>query len=351
MAIGKLSSLRRMVLVGGAAVFLAACNESMIPKEIRPVSNKLTGEMRQNGMKETSPIFVRIFKEESDLEIWKQRADGRYALLKTYEVCKWSGVLGPKFKEGDRQAPEGIYVVKPAQMNPNSKYYLSFNIGYPNTFDRAHGRTGSHLMVHGACSSAGCYSMTDEDAGEIFALARDAFKGGQTAFQIQAFPFRMTPENFAKHRGDPNTEFWKMLKVGYDHFEVTRKVPKVDVCDKRYVFNADAGGAKFNPTGACPTYEVPDWIETAVAQKQATDEARMIAVAAKLDADAAQLAAQKQKVAEEQAAEAAEAAERASKPTVIDRILRRKTKAETDDPPPIAGGSDVVPATLAPPAS
>ncbi|MCP4385583.1 MAG: murein L,D-transpeptidase, partial [Hyphomicrobiales bacterium] len=329
----RLFSLRRVALIGGAAILLAACQDAMIPKELQPVSYKLNGEMQQNGMKETSPIFVRIFKEESELEIWKQRPDGRYALLKTYDVCKWSGVLGPKLKEGDRQAPEGFYVVKPHQMNPKSQYYLSFNIGFPNNFDRAHGRTGSHLMVHGACSSSGCYSMTDQDAGQIFALARDAFKGGQTAFQIQAFPFRMTPENFARHRGDPNMEFWKMLKVGHDHFEVTRKVPKVDVCDKRYVFDADAGNARFSPTGACPRYKVPDSIATAVAQKQTADEAKMASAAADLDAAAARRASQEQKLAAERAAEAAEAAERAAQPTVVDRLLGRKTNAEPEPIP------------------
>ena len=122
-------------------------------------------------------------------------------------------------------------------MNPKSDYYLSFNIGFPNAFDRANGRTGSNLMVHGACSSAGCYSMTDERIGEIYALARDAFKGGQKAFQIEAFPFRMTPENMALHTDDPNFEFWKMLKDGSDHFEITGLPPKVDVCDRRYVFD------------------------------------------------------------------------------------------------------------------
>ncbi len=155
-------------------------------------------------------------------------------------------------EEGDRQAPEGFYTVTPAQMNPNSNYYLSFNIGYPNAYDRSLGRTGSNLMVHGACSSAGCYSMTDEDAGEIFALARDAFRGGQRAFQIQAFPFRMTPENMARHRDDPNMDFWRMLKDGYDTFELTRVPPKVDVCDRRYVFNADAGRRQLQPDGRLP---------------------------------------------------------------------------------------------------
>ncbi|MCB1503014.1 MAG: murein L,D-transpeptidase, partial [Bauldia sp.] len=238
--------MRRAVLLGAAALALAACtSESSVPKDLRPVPQKLVYQMKSDGMSETSPIFVRLYKEESKLEIWKQQGNGKYALLKTYDICKWSGVLGPKTKEGDRQAPEGFYTVTPAQMNPNSSYYLSFNIGYPNTYDKAYGRTGTNIMVHGACSSAGCYSMSDENAGEIFALARDAFKGGQRQFQIQAFPFRMTPENIAKHRGDPNMDFWMNLKEGYDHFEVTHVPPTVAVCDKRYVFDADAGGKAF----------------------------------------------------------------------------------------------------------
>ncbi len=175
--------------------------------------------------------------------------------------------------EGDRQAPEGFYTVTPAQMNPNSNYYLSFNIGYPNAFDRSLGRTGSNLMVHGACSSAGCYSMTDEAAGEIFALARDSFRGGQRSFQIQALPFRMTPENLARHHDDPNMPFWRVLKTGSDSFDLTRKPPKVDVCAQHYVFNADAGTATFSASAACPPYTQPDWLLAALAKKQAADDA------------------------------------------------------------------------------
>lgn len=352
MAFRNFSLLLRAALIGAAAMVLGACTESSLPKDIRPVSNKLVSEMQKDGMKETSPIFIRIFKEESQLEVWKQRRDGKYALLKTYDICKWSGVLGPKIKEGDRQAPEGFYTVTPAQMNPKSSYYLSFNIGFPNAYDRAHGRTGTHLMVHGACSSAGCYSMTDEDAGEIFALARDAFKGGQRSFQIQAFPFRMTPQNLAKHRGDPNMAFWMELKVGYDHFEITRQPPKVDVCDKHYVFDADAGGASFNASAKCPAYTVPASITTALAAKQIADDKKTAAAAAEIDSDAARMAAQKQKVADEQAAEAAKAAERAAKPTVVERLLGRKKDPEaTPAPEPAAAPEKSAAATpAAPPA-
>ncbi len=244
------------------------------------------------------------------MEIWKQQDGGRYALLKTYSICKWSGKLGPKKQEGDRQAPEGFYTVKPAQMNPKSSYYLSFNIGYPNAYDRSLGRTGSNLMVHGACSSAGCYSMTDKDAGEIFSLARDAFRGGQRAFEIQALPFRLTPENLARHRDDANMDFWRMLKVGYDSFELTRVPPKVDVCDRHYVFNADAGDASFDASAACPAYTVPPALAAALERKEAEDDAKFAAAVAALDKTQHETAARKQAEAE-----------RAAKPSFIERML------------------------------
>ncbi|MCB1488623.1 MAG: murein L,D-transpeptidase [Bauldia sp.] len=339
MPIGNFLSLRRVVVIACAAALLGACQDSMVPKDIRPVSNKLVTQMERGGMKETSPIFIRIFKEESQFEVWKQRSNGQYALLKTYEICKWSGILGPKIKEGDRQAPEGFYTVTPGQMNPQSSYYLSFNIGFPNKYDRAHGRTGSNLMVHGACSSAGCYSMTDEAAGEIFALARDAFKGGQRSFQIQAFPFRMTPENFAKHRDDPNVPFWEELQVGYDLFNITKVPPQVDVCDGHYVFKDEAGNATVKGPGKCPVFTGPESVAVALTQKIASDDKKIAAETADLQADAARLAAQKQKVAEEQAAAAAKEAERAAQPSVVDRLFGRKKQpapAATPVPEPAA---------------
>jgi murein L,D-transpeptidase YafK len=244
------------------ALMLAGCQgslEDMVPKDTAPLPDRIVQSMKAKGMTRHSPIMVRIFKEEGELEVWKQKDTGRYDLVASYGICKWSGKLGPKFREGDRQAPEGFYTVSPAQMNPKSSYYLAFNIGYPNAYDRSHGRGGSNLMVHGACSSAGCYSMTDEQVREIYAFARDAFKGGQTAFQVQAFPFRMTAENMARYRGDPNFAFWEMLKEGYDHFEITKVPPKVDVCEGRYVFNRiEEEGAKFSPAGACPPSSQPE---------------------------------------------------------------------------------------------
>ncbi len=246
------------------ALTLAACQgnvsvDDFFPKAEKPLPADIVKTMKTKGMTGASPIMVRIFKKENVVEVWKATNSGRYDLLKEYEICKWSGKLGPKFAEGDRQAPEGFYTINPWQMNPNSDYYLAFNLGYPNAFDQAHGRTGTHLMVHGACSSAGCYSMTDDRIEEIFSLAREALEGGQKSFQVQAYPFRMTPENMAEHQNDPHFEFWKMLKEGYDHFEITKAPPKVDVCDKRYVFNRIADGEKaFKPKDACPQMTVPN---------------------------------------------------------------------------------------------
>ena len=240
---------------------------------MQPLSERMLTEIDRRNMEKESPILVRIFKEESELEVWKEDKTGRLALLKTYPICRWSGELGPKIKEGDRQAPEGFYTISPGLMNPNSNYYLAINMGFPNAYDRANGRTGGFLMIHGDCSSRGCYAMTDEQIAEIYALARESFFGGQKSFQIQAYPFRMTPVNMAKHRNSPHLAFWKMLKQGYDHFEVTRLEPKVDVCEKRYVFDAESS-SKFSSADRCPAYKVPADLVAAVRDKQRRDDAQ-----------------------------------------------------------------------------
>lgn len=265
-----------------AGALLAGCNSDEISlasnaKANQPVPPRLIQAMTEKDMDLQSPMLVRIFKQEAELEVWKQDRSGRFALLKTYPICRWSGDLGPKVREGDRQAPEGFYSITPAQMNPQSAYYLSFNTGYPNAFDKALGRNGSQLMVHGDCSSRGCYAMTDEQIAEIYSLGRESFFGGQRAFQLQAYPFKMTPVNMAKHRNNPNMPFWKMIKEGWDHFEVTRQEPKVDFCEKKYVFDAiKAPDAKRDPvfeaSSKCPVYAISDEIADAVREKQQQDQ-------------------------------------------------------------------------------
>ena len=258
------------------ALLLAGCSAENFAfgpdsdkKHLRPISPQTMALMQEKGMTKESPILLRIYKEESELEIWKKTTGGNYELLKKFPICKWSGELGPKIKTGDRQAPEGFYFIRPEQMNPHSSYHLAFNLGFPNEFDRAHNRTGAHLMVHGDCSSSGCYAMTDEQIAEIFALAREAFDGGQLAFQVQAFPFRMTAANLARHRNNPNVAFWRMLKEGSDHFEVTRQEPKIDVCAKRYIFNAVPNDPMkpFDPSRPCPPYHMQEEIAQLIQQR------------------------------------------------------------------------------------
>lgn len=288
---------RRQFTLGLAAsttsLSVAGCNSSDVLSVARkanaPLPRDVVLKMKANGMTKSSPIMMRIFKQEDTLEVWKRKDTGRYDLVKSYNICKYSGVKGPKFKEGDRQAPEGFYFVDRRLMNPNSQFYLSFNLGFPNRYDRSHGRTGTFLMVHGDCSSAGCYAMTDEGISEIYAFARDALAGGQQAFQVQAFPFRMTPENMAEHRNDEHFEYWKMLKEGYDHFEITKVPPKVDVCDRRYVFNVKPKeGGEFSSTRACPEKEMPHSLEVAYTKHQNEYALQFEEIVAKLEGRAVQ---------------------------------------------------------------
>src|ERR1700755_2617156 len=274
--------LRALVLIAAFAAGLTpvTClgeDSNRLPaKATRELPLELLSLLRQKKMPKYSPIVVRLFKEEAELEVWKQDTTGRFQLLKTDPICRWSGDLGPKLLEGDRQAPEGFYTITPELMNPNSNYYLAINTGYPNSFDKANTRGGSLLMIHGDCSSSGCYAMTDEQISEIYALARDALLG-RPAFQVQAYPFRLTPANLARHRNSPNLAFWKMLKIGNDHFETSHLEPKVDVCDRRYVFDAQSPTNSsdplvFNPTGKCPTFVVNPKILKASQEKQRSDD-------------------------------------------------------------------------------
>lgn len=241
---------------------LTGCNsedtlgiESVSNRVEHPLPAKMRQKLAKMNLSMSSPIMMRIFKQEAVMEVWKANSQDRYQLVGTYPICAWSGQLGPKKKEGDRQAPEGFYTITPAQMNPRSGYYLSFDMGYPNKYDRAYGRTGRNLMIHGACSSSGCYSISDAAVLQVYAFARDAFKGGQKSFQIQAFPFRMTAENMAKHRSSEYFEFWKNLKVGYDYFEITHRPPEVDVCDRKYAFNQVSGCNSGTPAALTAAYQ------------------------------------------------------------------------------------------------
>jgi murein L,D-transpeptidase YafK len=234
------------VLVVSAAGFLAACNfydsdrSTMPARASSEIPASTLAAMDRLGTDRNAPVLIRAYKKDSELEIWKLTSSGQYALLKTYPVCRWSGQLGPKTREGDRQVPEGFYTVSSGQMNPNSALWLSFNVGYPNALERSLGFSGGDIMVHGTCSSRGCYAMTNEQIEEIYAVVREAFQGGQKQIQFQSFPFRMTAENMARFRNDPNISFWKNLKQGSDRFDVTKREVLVGYCGNRYAFGSSS---------------------------------------------------------------------------------------------------------------
>lgn len=234
-AASALLALATPILALGAVI--AASPTSAEPsKAFAPIPAATLALMQARGTTAAAPVLFRAYKKESEIEVWKRAGTGRFVHVKTFPICRWSGQLGPKRKSGDRQTPEGFYTVPQRQMNPNSRYYLSFDVGYPNAYDRAHGSTGSAVMVHGVCSSMGCFAMTDQVVGEIYAIAREAFAGGQSAFQFQSFPFRMTAANMARHRTDANIDFWRQLKEGADRFDAIGEEPAVTVAGGRYAF-------------------------------------------------------------------------------------------------------------------
>lgn len=213
----------------------------------------LSGRLADQNLKLGAPLFMRIFKRSFELEIWLKRG-GTFHHFATYPICGYSGRLGPKYKEGDRQAPEGIYTVAKNQLNPNSRWHRSFNLGYPNAFDRSHGRTGSFLMVHGGCRSIGCYAMTNDVIDEIWTLINASFDNGQRRFQVQAFPFRMSQSAMVRRKTHRQYKFWSELKVGYDLFEKTRIPPTASACRKSYRFKTGRTGSDGSARvrNACP---------------------------------------------------------------------------------------------------
>jgi murein L,D-transpeptidase YafK len=221
------NTIDRKIPAGPARAAAAAVNT-------RPV---LENDLSALGLHFGDPVFFRAFKEEAKLEVFVlDRASQKFVLFRTYPIAAASGELGPKLAEGDGQVPEGFYFVPPAAMNPASQFHLSFNIGYPNEYDRSYQRTGSAIMVHGNCVSIGCLAMTDPKIEEIYTLGAAAHAGGQAFFRFHIFPFRMTTERTAAAADTVNAEFWSNLKQGYDHFEQNRLPPEVTVVAGRYLF-------------------------------------------------------------------------------------------------------------------
>jgi murein L,D-transpeptidase YafK len=215
-------------------------NSSITEQEPRYDRSALRADLAKAGFTLGDAAFVRIYKREKRLELWMQKDGARYALFRSYPICNYSGALGPKLSEGDKQAPEGFYRIARAQLNPNSRHHLAFNLGFPNAFDRQLERTGSALMVHGGCSSVGCYAIGDENVDEVYAVIEAALDAGQRAVDVAAFPFEMTEPVLIAHAGTPWDGFWQNLKQGAELFERDGLPPKVAACEGRYRFGDDA---------------------------------------------------------------------------------------------------------------
>jgi murein L,D-transpeptidase YafK len=217
----------------------------------KPIPAATAAVLKAKSVTAASPIYIRIFKEESELEIWKARADGRYVPVETFPICNWSGTLGPKQAIGDHMAPEGFYSLTRDSLKPDSKYHLALNVGYPNALDRSLGRSGDFIMVHGKCVSVGCFAMTDDLIEEVYAYVREAMDGGQESVPLHIFPFRMSAENLVQHASHSAIESWVPLKQAYDDFSESREPPRIAACSRRYVVNPIAP-VEWNPEAECP---------------------------------------------------------------------------------------------------
>lgn len=199
---------------------------------------KLHRELPVLDMALGDEVLIRTFKKESLLELWiRPRNKTTFILFRTYPICFYSGGLGPKRRTGDKVTPEGFYGITQKALNPHSRFHLSMNIGYPNTYDRFHGRTGNLLMIHGACDAIGCFAMGNDQIEEIYFLVEQAITHGQSTVPVHAFPFRLTDDNLNAYKSHKWYGFWSQLKVGYDGFNQTFKPPVVDVVEGRYVID------------------------------------------------------------------------------------------------------------------
>jgi murein L,D-transpeptidase YafK len=205
-----------------------------LPLPGTPDMSSLDQRLAAKQLKAGDQVFIRIFKAESELEIWMKRA-GRFVLLDIYPICHWSGTVGPKVHEGDKQSPEGFYTVGRKQLHLFGRHPRSLDLGFPNSLDQVHNRTGSFILIHGGCSSVGCFAMTNTVTAEVYDLTEKALKAGQAQVGVHVFPFRMTEANLAGYQNNPWIGFWRNLKQGYDAFEQTRMPPRVSICGKNYV--------------------------------------------------------------------------------------------------------------------
>lgn len=241
------------IAVTAAIAFATPALADDNPFALKPLPAETLAAMEAKDVPRGAPVYLRVFKQESELEFWQQRRDGRYAHIKTFPICKWSGGLGPKQTQGDYMSPEGFYALTATSLRPDSQYHLAMDIGYPNGLDAALGRTGNFIMIHGRCKSVGCFAMTDHLIEEIFAMTREAFENGSVQVPVHIFPFRMTAENVAREKTHAAAQSWQPLRQAYDDFAASFHPPTIGTCSKRYVVNPLAPVGD-DPAADCPKY-------------------------------------------------------------------------------------------------
>jgi murein L,D-transpeptidase YafK len=240
----RLRTLFAPLLLGAAFFLVPVLSSAQLLDGYPPTSPKaetymanaqprVLRQLKAKGLRLGDPVFIRIFKLSKQMEVWVQKGN-KFELFKIYPICTYSGSVGPKLREGDMQSPEGFYTVSGGQLNPASRYHLSFDIGYPNVVDRENQRTGGDIMVHGKCISQGCFAMGNLQVEEIYLLAYHAFLQGQKHFSVHIFPFRMTKENMEQNKKSQWISFWENLREGYDAFEQERQVPYIVAENDKY---------------------------------------------------------------------------------------------------------------------
>lgn len=237
-----------------------------------PDAATIEARLAAKGLAEGNPAFVRIFKAESELEVWMRKGNG-FVLFETYPICHWTGTLGPKIREGDKQSPEGFYSVTARQSRHRGRWRKAFNLGFPNALDQRLQRTGSYILLHGGCSSTGCFAMTDPVLDEVYGLAQAALAKGQPRVHVHIFPFRMTEGAMAQHAGHPASAFWQDLKAGYDAFERAHVPPVVSICNQRYAVRDGDPGTSGDANGLAVHRAGPDGQCRALQEQQAQQSA------------------------------------------------------------------------------
>jgi murein L,D-transpeptidase YafK len=209
-------------------------------KAVAAKAIELSKAFEEKGLKLGSPVFIRVYKQTSEMELWIEKGS-RYVLFKTYGICRWSGGLGPKYYEGDRQSPEGLYRITSADLIVNARWDRAMNINYPNSFDVMNGRSGSGILIHGKCGSIGCFAIQDRNVEEVYAAVREALKGGQAYIPVLSLPFRFASLAPSKQDTRQMSEFWSDLRRADLLFARDRLPPAAWICDGRYYF-ADRRG-------------------------------------------------------------------------------------------------------------